>query len=184
MFELYFGIFWTGFIAFFTLIILFSEGFSLLMLPLLLFLLPFWIIGIVLLKKGITTIRINRETDTFGENCYGIITNIYENGKYTNDIPELSANVVVFIPSLYQVKEITEVLGMANKVRDYDIGSYVMLKYYNGDINFEISIDESYVPQDIKKELDSSANINRNDTIIIDGIEYVRKNSLNPYNIE
>lgn len=157
MFEVCFGSFWTGFMAIFTYLILKSESnlnyYSLMeKWPLLLFLGLFWFIGIAISVKGIRKIIINYNTDTKGEECYGRISRIYNSGNYVNDRPELKADVIVYIQSLSDTEVISEVIGF--DYGEYSEDSYVRVKYYNGDINFEEVIDENMIPISIKEKLD------------------------------
>lgn len=172
MTNLIFGLIWTTITFICTLPVLFEGEIGVM-----LFLSFFWIIGIYLIKSGLKEIRTNKATDNFGEECFGIITDIYETGTYVNDVPELKADIKAYIPSLLETISVSEKLGLAHKAGEYDIGTYVLLKYYNGDVNIVYSVDEAILPADAKYELEKIApqKTSVQDTIILDGVEYVRK---------
>ena len=172
MTNLIFGLIWTAITFICTLPVLFEGEIGVM-----LFLSIFWIIGIYLIKSGLKEIRTNKATDDFGEECFGIITDIYETGTYVNSVPELKAELKAYIPSLGRTISAAEKIGLADKVTEYDIGTYVLLKYYNGDVNIVYSVDEMILPADAKLELSQAApqQTSIQDTIIIDGVEYVRK---------
>ena len=172
MINLIMGLIWTSMTLIFTIPIL-LDGQILAML----FISIFWIVGIYLIKTGLQEVRTNKATDNFGEECFGIITDIYETGTYVNSVPELKAELKAYIPSLGRTISAAEKIGLADKVIEYDIGTYVLLKYYNGDVNIIYSVDEMILPADAKLELSQVApqQTSVQDTIIIDGVEYVRK---------
>lgn len=154
MFEICMGSFWTGFMALVTFLIIKSgndinQSQSM---PVLLFIGLFWFIGIFILIKGIRKVIINYNIDTKGEECYGRISRIYNSGNYVNDRPELKADVIVYIPSLSDTDVISEVIGF--DYSKYPKDSYVKVKYYNGDINFDEVIDENMIPTGIKEKID------------------------------
>lgn len=190
MFEFKFALVWLGFMTVFTGLLLGSGGIGAFIAGSFV-IIPFWIIGIYLLKRGIDKISIDRQTDNFGESCYGLITDIYPSGSYANNIPELKANVTIYIPSSHEIMDVSEILGMADKVGVYRVGSYVQLRYFEGDINFEFVLDEESLPIDVKEQLSASDslvtakntnNIISNDTVVIDGVEYVRSDRINNIN--
>ena len=192
MFELFFGIIWNVFMAVFTWVFYYSntgtitvsdelvsqEEFSVVLMPKI-FIGLFWAIGLFMMFKGIKKIIRDSSTNIKGEVCFGRICDIYKTGSSVNGRPELKADVIVYISSINETRIISEVIGFdKNK---YRCGDYVQLKYYNGDINFQGNIDNSIVPFHIQEELSKSlseSNLNLKDTIIIDGVEYVRKDPL------
>lgn len=190
MFELVFGLMWTAITA----IVTFGfygttgdvyvngtpvshEAFSEMLGPKL-FLGLFWVVGLFMIGWGLTKIIKNTLTKVKGEECYGRITNVYKSGAYVNDRPELKADFLVYMPSIQDTQILSETIGF-NRYK-YPIGSYVRLKHYNGDINIEGIIDEFELPSDAKYHFDELplANQNDQDTIVIDGVEYVRKDSI------
>lgn len=82
------------------------------------------------------------------------------------------------LPSTQETKTMSEVIGFDRY--KYRNESYVQLKYYNGDINVEGIIDSEALPLDVKNEFIKIQPYNENlkTTIVIDGIEYVRKDSI------
>lgn len=188
MFELFFGILWLFIIGTVTLIFSFvggsifeitGEGGLFSSLTYILFFGMFWAIGIFMVAWGLRKIIRNSQTDKHGETCYGRIIDIKESGKYVNDMPELNAVVKVYVESTRTLEEIEEVIGLATNQK-YQIGDYIEGKYYNGDINIASYIPETAIPiyvQDMLKRL-----INKTEdenTILVDGIEYVKKDTIN-----
>lgn len=196
MSELIFGVIWTIFIAFFTLGAYGTNGnvtvngnlvshdeFSSMLFPKIIIGL-FWVIGFWLIFQGLKKIIKDSTTNKNGEICFGKICNIYHSGTYVNGYPELKADILVFIPSTQETKTISEIIGF--DINKYQIDSYVRLKYYNGDVNIEDVVDSSILPLNAQDILVSSRNTENynmalNDTIVIDGVEYVRKDSINSY---
>lgn len=142
-----------------------------------LFLGIFWVVGITIFIIGIKRIIKNYKTNTYGELCYGRIINIFKSGVYINDEPQLKANIAVYIESIGIVEEIEEVIGVARRVK-YREGDYIEGKYYNGDINITDYIPEGAIPIHIQDKL-KNLYTPPSDTIVIDGVEYVKKDSIN-----
>lgn len=137
----------------------------------------FWAVGIIMIAVGVRKIIRNAKTEKFGEVCYGRITDIRRTGSAVNGVPELKAVVVVYIESLGTTQEIEEVIGLATK-RKYNIGDYIEGKYYNGDINIDSYIPKDVIPLHIQ---DTFRNLKigiGEDEIIVDGVNYVRKDSI------
>ena len=191
MFELIFGIMWTAITALITFFFYGTTGdisvngnwgsheeFSSMLWPKIFFGI-FWAVGIFMLVKGIRKIIRDTSTNLKGEECFGKVCNIYNSGSYVNGKPELKADILVYINSIQETKMLSEVIGF--DMYKYRIGSYVKLKYYNDDINLEGIIDVSELPSDAKYQFEKSqtfSDSNSKDTIIVDGIEYVRKDSI------
>lgn len=190
MFEVIFGIIWlliTGVVTFAfycsgtpvtvngTLVS--HDVFSAMLLPKI-FLGIFWIIGFWVLFKGLKRIIKDYLTEKNGEICYGIIRNISQTGASVNGIPQLKALLSVYLESTGNMEEIEEIIGLAIPQK-YQVGDYVECIYYNGDINIKSAISEEILPNNLtalfknfKKEL-----LER-DTILVNGIEYVKKDSI------
>lgn len=187
MFKLVFGAIWLSFISVFTKImysdtgtvtvngeIVSHEEFHAMILPKL-FIGIFWLVGIIFFVSGLLEILKNYKTDKYGEPCYGRIINVFNSGSYVNGVPELKANIAVYVESTGTLEYTEEILGLAPKV-PYSKGDYVEGKYYNGDINITSEISQSEVPSHIVSELNELIKDDLiEDTIIIDGVEYVRK---------
>ena len=191
MFELIFGIMWTTITALITFGFYGTTGdvtvngnlvshdeFSAMLLPKIFFGI-FWVVGIFMLFKGIRKILRDTSTNLKGEECFGKVCNIYNSGAYVNGRPELKADILVYIPSIQETKIVSEIIGF--DMYKYRIGSYVKLKYYNGDINFKGIVDVYELPSDAKYQFEKTQpffDLNEKNTIVVDGIEYVRKDSI------
>lgn len=171
MFLLIFGIVWTLFSALFLIIpILAGEGFDLfIIIPLL-----FIAIGIVIIVISSKKIIRDKKTDKYGEIGYGIIQSVYNSGTYINGVPELKADVLVYLESQNRVETISEIIGMGRP--KYQINAVVKLKYYNGDINFiEEVTNYDYLSENIRIFIDNNkTNVDNNDIIEINGAKYKR----------
>ena len=155
MFKLIFGLVWTAFITPIFIICLVIPGEvrdGVDMNPMLfIFMSIFEAIGLYLLITGLKKVIQDNKTKKYGIECYGIIRDIQETGSYVNNSPEYKATLDFMNPENYQVETIEEIIGF-----DYDkfsINSYVLCKYYQGDINIENSIFENEVPSGIKTYL-------------------------------
>lgn len=187
MFKLFFGAIWLSFISVFTRImysdtgtvtvngeIVSHEEFHAMLWPKI-FIGIFWLVGILFFVSGLLEILKNYKTDKYGEPCYGRILNIYNSGTYINDVPELKANICVYLESTGTLEFVDEILGVATKV-PYSKGDYIEGKFYKGDINITSEISQSNIPSHIVSELSGLLkNDYTEDTIIIDGVEYVKK---------
>lgn len=171
MFLLIFGIVWTLFSSLFLIIpILAGEGFDLfIIIPLL-----FIVIGIVMIVISSKKIIRDKKTDKYGEIGYGIIQSIYNSGTYINGVPELKADVLVYLESQNRVETISEIIGMGRP--KYQINAVVKLKYYNDDINFiEEVTNYDYLSENIRIFIDNNkTNVDNNDIIEINGAKYKR----------
>lgn len=212
MFQLIFGTIWTAFCSLFLYIMLdgISTG-ATVMENLgvgLAVISVFLIIGIVLIATGLKKIIKNIKTNKHGKEAYGIILDIYHSGSSVNGRPELKADVLVhdgFVSDVY-----TEIIGF-NRYK-YSINDYLIVKVYEGDINIVDKIDQTHIPANILKKLNeecakknpafafcnntanytspnnipvfnSSQNIPiTEDTIVINGVEYVKKQENNSEN--
>ena len=135
----------------------------------------FWLVGILFFVSGLLEIFKNYKTDKYGEPCYGRILNISNTGCYSNDVPELKATICVYVESTGTLEFADEILGIATKV-PYSKGDYIEGKFYKGDINITSEISQSNVPSHIVSELNGLLKDDyTEDTIIIDGVEYVKK---------
>lgn len=191
MFEIIFGVFWTTITAVCTFgfysgvsgtitvngQIVSQEEFNAMLFPKI-FMGLFWVIGIFMIITGFKKIIRNYKTNAYGEDCFGRILNIFKSGTYVNNIPELKATIAVYIESLGIIEQIDEVIGLATKV-DYHIGDYIEGKYYNGDVNVVSPIPENAIPGHIQYKLkELIPNVEDSNTIVIDGVTYVRKDSI------
>ena len=166
MTNIIFGIIWTAFTSVFAFVIFASSistsnvngdptgaSFNLepgLLIPLII-LTVFFIIGIVIIVSGVKKLIKDSKTKKFGIPCYGRIQNLQPTGTYVNEQPEYKAILDVINPNTNQVERIEEVVGF--NYYKFPIGSFVMCKYYNGDINFENKIEPGEVPGNYKDKL-------------------------------
>lgn len=128
-------------------------------------------IGIYFIIQGRKEIKKNETTDLYGKFVYGKITKLSHTGAYVNNVPEIAAHILVYLPSNGTTKEFVEKLGIG--VSDYEINDYVSLKQYEDDVNIISIINPSKIPDNIKAELDQKiSSYSKKATIVIDGIEY------------
>ena len=128
-----------------------------------------------------------------------MVTDIYESGTYVNDNPEWKSDFKV-IDKNGNLVDCSEIVGFnENK---YPVGSFVKVKYHNGDINILEAVSESQISNmvllDYKKVFDAeiaNENLKRNnipnvsstycaEIIVINGIKYQRGDLYNGPEIE
>ena len=155
MFKFKFGLIWTLFVTpifIMCLVIPGEQRGGVDMSPLLfLFFILFEFIGLYLLIIGLKTIIKDKKTKKYGTQCYGIVRDIQHTGSYSNENPEYKAVVDIVNPKTNQIEKIEEIIGFDNS--KYPINSYVLCKFYEGDVNFERVIFENEVPGGIKRIL-------------------------------
>ena len=132
-----------------------------------------------MLISGLRKIIKDRKTKSHGIKCYGIVSDIQTTGSYVNDNPEYKAILNFVNPETNQLETIDEIIGFdCNK---YPIDSYVLCKYYQGDINLENLVSENEIPGDIKKYLVPSQQVPNysnlefsadREYVTIDGVQY------------
>ena len=137
----------------------------------------FWAVGIIMIIVGLRKIIKNAQTEKFGEVCYGRIIDIMRTGTRVNNVPELKAIVQVYIESEGRLDTIEEVIGLATK-REYNIGDFIEGKYYNGDINIDSYIPETVIPLHIQEKLKNIKINSTENEIMVDGVKYIRKDSI------
>ena len=188
MFELIFGGAFTSMALLFTIVILgvgLFGGEPALLLGLL-FLLPFWAVGISFLKKGIRKRRIDKETQKFGRDTFALVLKFTDSGCYVNDCPVWNAHFLVLTE--YGVQQFKERVGTNPQ---FDIGDIVAVKYYNNDINVGARVHATMVPEEIRRllldatplglrqqienyKMQNQDFIVNGDYIIVDGVRYKR----------
>lgn len=188
MFELIFGGFFTIMSLIFTIVALgiclfgdepfFFFG--------LLFLIPFWTIGIIFLKQGIVKIKRDNNTKKLGRDSFALVMEFTDSGCYVNGYPIWNAHLLVMTD--YGVEEFVESVGTNPQ---FDIGDIVSVKYHNRDVNVGAKVHESMLPEGIKQQLMDAAPfglkqkieeykiqnqdfIVSGEYIIIDGVKYER----------
>ena len=188
MFEILFGLIWTSITAILTFVFysgtsgeiyvndeLVSQAeFNEMLWPKLFFGI-FWAIGLFMIYWGLKRIIKDKKTNAFGEICYGKITDIFESGTYINEVPELKAQIVLYIPSINDIKIVSEVIGLYGSVYNYEIGKCVEVKYYNGDINFEKVLDIQDLPYEAQEILNEFKTEMPKEKVMYNGVEYIRK---------
>ena len=111
----------------------------------------FELVGLYLLISGLITIIKDKKTKKHGIECYGIIRDIKKTGTSVNNRPEYKAIVDFVNPETYELETLEEIVGF--DYTKYYINSYVLCKYYKGDINLEERIYENNIPESMKKML-------------------------------
>ena len=164
MFDLIFGLFWTIFSSLIFFPLLFTDD-SEVTLGLIFFALLFEGVGIWMLTKGIKRVVTDRKTDKYGVTTYGIVTAIRKTGCYINEIPELKAEILAYVPSEGTVKVFNEIIGLAPA--KYETGTFVLLNQYENDVNIIESTEECFIPRDIFEKINVQPP--KNKTVVIDG---------------
>ena len=188
MFELIFGGAFTFMSLLFTIVMLGSGLFGgepALLLGLI-FVLPFWAVGIFFLKKGIKKRRIDKETQKFGRDTFALVVKFTDSGCYVNGCPVWNAHFLVLTEC--GVQKFKESVGTNPQ---FDIGDIVTAKYYNNDINIGSRAPDTLVPEDmrrllmgaipfdLKQQIENYRMQNQDfivneDYIIVDGVQYKR----------
>jgi len=183
MFKFIFGLLWTAFVTpifIMCLVIPGEQRGGVDMNPLLfIFFIIFEFIGLYMLISGLKKIINDKKTKKYGVKCYGIIREIQETGSYINNSPEYKAILDFLNPETTQIETIEEIIGF--DYNKYPVNSYILCKYYKGDINLEKLISEYKVPGDIKKylvpiqQVPNYSNLefsSDGEYVIIDGVKY------------
>lgn len=139
----------------------------------------FYGIGIFLVVKGAKKLIKDKKTEKNGEECYGIVESTNTTGAYVNGRPEYEALVQIYISSQNKTERITEKIGF--DYNKYPIGSYVKVKYYNGDINIKEKVDSNYIGEPARSYLKPVSTIENSeiavktvsaDEVEINGVKY------------
>ena len=171
MFNLIFGLVWTIFSTFcFGVMVMDAGTFEPAIIP---FVLIFEGIGIWLIISGAKEVIKNKKTDKHGIVTYGIVLRILRTGSRVNEVPELKAEVLTYLEYERTTKVFEEIIGLAPA--KYNVGTYVMLKQYENDINIIEQVDRESVPNYILDELENEyVGTNSPETIEIGGVRYIR----------
>lgn len=93
---------------------------------------------------------------------------------YINEAPEYKAKIEFINPETNQREVLDEIIGL--NYFKYPVNSYVLCKYFQGDVNIISIVPESEVPSSIKKSLPViNTDIKYSDDkeyVNIDGINY------------
>lgn len=183
MFNFLFGLVWTSFVISIFIMCLIVPGEQrggIDMDPFLfIFFIIFEVFGLYMLISGLRKIIKDRKTKKNGIECYGIVRDIQTTGLYRNDNPEYKAILDFINPETNQLETIEEIIGF--DYNKYPINSYVLCKYYQGDINLENIVSENEISVDIKKYLAPSQQVpnyynlefsDDREYVTIDGVKY------------
>lgn len=183
MFKFLFGLVWTAFVTpifIMCLVVPGEQRGGVDMNPFLfIFFILFEVIGLYMLISGLRKIIKDRKTKNHGIKCYGIVSDIQTTGSYVNGNPEYKAILDFVNPETNQLETIEEIIGF--DYNEYPIDSYVLCKYYQGDINLENLVSENEIPGDIKKYLVTSQQVPNysnlefsadREYVTIDGVQY------------
>lgn len=105
-------------------------------------------VGIFLIIKGAVKLFKNSQTNKYGVERYALIEDVVPTGSYLNNKPELKAKMCV-VMKYDETEEFEEVIGF-NPI--CDVGDFVLVKQYNGDVNIIKVLTENEIPYD-KKEI-------------------------------
>ena len=184
--KLLFGL---GWIAFTTIIFIIFLCFGQVSVPLLLFFMLFFAVGIFVLWLGMKDVFKNIKTDKNGEICYGVIKSIEPDptSVQVNGNPQYRATVEFFTLTINGTMTLSETIGY--KMEKYRVGECVKIKYYENDINIiEGNINIAILPyniQDSLKGVQAVASIpeglytGTENTITINGVTYRRDDNNN-----
>lgn len=149
--------------------------------PAIVMIIMFLIIGIVIMVIGIKKLVSNMLTEIKGIETYGVIMDIYPSGASVNgrNIMNVDVNIV---EENGNIGRYTESIGTGRK---YNTGDFVKVKYYKYDINIKGKVRKEEIPyytlekisvedEIINRPVGDSIVIN-GDTIVVNGVEYVRK---------
>ena len=168
MFELLFGLFFL-IVSAITLVPLFLSDALSGLFGLIFLIFP--IFGFIFFFIGLVKVIRNIKTAAKGEECYASILDVFATNKSINGAPIMRATFKVYIESIHQVIEVEEDIGIL--AYKYPVGSYVIVKYYNNDVNVISHIEEQEVPSYALSyiKVDKPA---VSDIIEIDGVKYKR----------
>ena len=163
MFELIFGLFWTGVTAIVTLAMYAGSGnisvngqpvsqaeFNAMLWPKL-FLGFFWIIGLFMLFLGIKKLLVNMKTSVKGIKTYGVVLDILETNCSSNGRPQLKAEVMVVMPDK-TTRRFQEVIGF--DYNKYRIGEALLVKQCDNDINILGIATHTEIPYEYREMID------------------------------
>lgn len=183
MFKFLFGLAWTAFVTPIFILCLVVPGKQrggMDMNPFLFsFFLLFEAIGLYMLISGLKKIIKDRKTKKHGIQCYAIVRDIQKTGSYVNGKPEFKTILNFINPETNQLETIEEITGF--DYNKYPIDSYVLCKFYQGDINLEGLVSENEIPVDVKnylypsQQLSNYFNLEFSDDreyVTIDGVQY------------
>ena len=153
-YKIKFGLAWITIVSFLALMIFpFVKGNPIMVFLPILELCVLEAIGIYILVKGLKPVIADKKTSQNGENIYGKIINIYGTGFVANDKAELKAEIKAYIPSYGTTRVFYELIGFNEK--NYEVGQYLVLKYYKNDVNICMPINKSKIPTNVMEIIDN-----------------------------
>ena len=181
MFAFKFGLMWTCIITFVLVISIFtsitSGGGLAFIIPTIVLLIPFYLIGFFVLGIGIKEIIQNKNTEKYGRFIYGRVLDIVPTGSSVNGVPELKAIITAYIPSIGATSKFSEIIGIGNN--PYSVGDFLVLKHYKNDVNIVQPAIEAKIPIDIREKLNSEIQVSKDKSyVIINGKRYNKKQSI------
>lgn len=153
--EFYMGIIIVIFMIFFTSIVILSESAESNKISILIFSILFWFVGITLVKTGIKKFLADRNTEQFGEECYGRIYKMIPIGEIKGKL-YYKVEIIVYVPSERTTKIFTEDIGC--DLEQFQKDSYLRLLYYNDDVNIKEIVDENNISKEIKNKINNLRN--------------------------
>lgn len=186
------GVLWIAFCIFMIVLVIYSGSISFLFIGIINL---FIIVGIYIVNIGIKEIVKDVKTSKNGILTYGLVVNLVPSGASINGREILDAEIII-MDEFGMISKFKESVGLSyNK---YRIGSFVEVKYFEGDINIISSLRENEIPWDISERLiaemkkqneesyitneqnnDTFSSVYNNtqtkETVIINGVEYIRK---------
>lgn len=179
MFNLIFGTIWTLFVTPIFIMCLVVPGEQRggvdMSLGLFMFFILFEAIGLFLLISGIKKVKKDKKTNKLGEITYGQIISIYGTGSSVNGKEELQAEIQTYLPNENIIKKINEIIGFPPIY--YNVGDFVQLKYYEGDINVVQVVSENAIPNTILVLLKEETK--KENTIIVNGEVFIKEQTEN-----
>lgn len=162
MFELLFGLIWTGFTAFMMWGVIdatdmsqanFGEFETIYPIA---FLSLFLIVGICFMAYGVLKLYKSFLTNTRGIETCGYIADIYYNGKRVNHTPLFDARIIVVENG--QPLDLKASIG--TKRFQYSIGTYVNIKYYQNNAKILSNVMSEYgIPSGLKTWVEENTEI-------------------------
>ena len=122
--------------------------------------------------KGIKVVSFNASTKQLGVETYGYIKELYQTrGADGYNYYELGIEVLekdnAIVERYLPAQNRMEAISMTN--------GYVKIRYYKGEVEILEIVDESNCPKELVNHVQKRKNISKKtDTIIIDGIEYIK----------
>lgn len=135
------------------------------------------LVGFIILINALMRYIKNKRTKDYGEECYGIITDIVGTGMTVNGESQLKPIIKFINPETNQLETCECIVGY--DPGEYPMASYVQCKYLKGTITIENIIFEENIPENIReyivRDYVESSKIEFSpdrEYVTIDGVEY------------